>query len=731
MKVLINYDPEEKGYLGTLNGLLKERGHTCLASHNTIEIRHLSGLKEKSGIDAIVMCKEESLKNLVQASTSASVTLDAFRGSVLQYNPSIVVVNSLTHIRTVRHGKWLLGKDLDKLSRIGEPIEIPTFKVIETEQDAFEAVFTLNKAEIISIDIETDDTPRITCISFTGLFNEGGIWKTRSYMIPFWDFGVPHWNTDNGWRVALSCMRNICKNEVPKMMYNAPYDASYLLMYGAEPNNLVLDTMGLMHSLYCELPKSLDFTCSIFDPHYMQWKTEAALAKKNKDIRAYWMYCVKDSFNTLRAAMIMLAEYPEYAFKNYNIQFKFTFPCLYMAFEGVKIDEDAKKKAAEGAKERFTKMLSELRIMAADPSFNPGSPKQVAELIYKTIGAREVKGQKTDNKTLNTVAEQHPILAALCTRIIDYRKETKAHSTYFTFKEINGRLLYQLGPFATDTVRFSSRASNLYVGTQIQNIPEYAKGMMIADDGYKLIELDNSKSEARIVAYFANCQALIDALEDPEKDFYKLLATIFFGMAYEDVTPFMRNKVMKRIIHGKNYQMQEDTFIEVATAKALIEGARILRYKMTTLKAFAKYLLNIYDVKFSEVKKHYEEIREEVKSSGRIVSILGYTRVVFGDINDPAILRSIVAHEPQNLSVHILGIGLWKIYTQMVLPSGGAVRLKAQIHDSNFAQIKDDEKFEERAEQMRQLMLNPVTIKGRQLLIPVERKDGYRWLPEE
>jgi hypothetical protein len=49
----------------------------------------------------------------------------------------------------------------------------------------------------------------------------------------------------------------------------------------------------------------------------------------------------------------------------------------------------------------------------------------------------------------------------------------------------------------------ASSKSNFWCGTQIQNIPYYAKEMLIADEGFILCEPDNSQSEARCTAYLA------------------------------------------------------------------------------------------------------------------------------------------------------------------------------------------------------------------------------------
>src|SRR5690606_14314098 len=112
----------------------------------------------------------------------------------------------------------------------------------------------------------------------------------------------------------------------------------------------------------------------------------------------------------------------------------------------------------------------------------------------------------------------------------------------------------------------------------------------------------------------------------------------------------------------------------------------------------------------------YQEIFNEVKSTGKLTSPLGHVRVFFGDISKKhSLLTGAVAHQPQNLSVEILNRGFWNIYKYLVLPSNGAFRVKAQIHDSVLAQYKEEDRAYY-APRMKALMYNPVVVHGRTLI---------------
>jgi DNA polymerase I-like protein with 3'-5' exonuclease and polymerase domains len=189
--------------------------------------------------------------------------------------------------------------------------------------------------------------------------------------------------------------------------------------------------------------------------------------------------------------------------------------------------------------------------------------------------------------------------------------------------------------------------------------------------------------------------------------------------------------------------MGAKTFKENIGIKILHETASILGYKLVpkpssrkpnekTILGFCKELLDKYHIPFKKVRKWYETIYHEVKTTKMLKSPLGHVRYFFGDIEkDHNMLRSAVAHQPQNLSVAILNIGFWKIYKQMVVQPVaplklGDFRLKAQIHDSILAQYRKELK-EYCVKMMMRLMDNPVEVKGRELRIPVDAKTGTVW----
>jgi len=757
LKILVNYDKMEKNYLPILAHILREMGISAVSTPADLTMGELLQKAKLTSCSAILLINNATLSQCVPGKKP---TLDAWRGSRLNTSVPIVICNKLAHVNTVAHGEWLLRRDLQKLRFAHIAPASFRYTVLERTDMFGEVLRAMQGSKLIAHDIETntgkiskkeeellspDGEPVevkntvITCASWTLLTKDLSL---QTFVLPLVDFDQDHWTSDKDYVKAIKFLQAANKTSVPKVMHNGMYDSFHCIRYHAEPYNYSLDTMVMQHSEFAELPKDLAFVSSLHLNDYIYWKDDSEQASKERDIQKYWGYNGKDTWHTMRVALSWIQKAPAYARKNYAEQFDLSYPALYCNFEGFRIDQEKRAELRSKSLTQLTKARERLQVIFADPNFNPGSWQQVEKYVYKVFGAKKPKIGKstsgTDEKNLKAVSEQHPILARICSEIIDYREASKAIGTYFDFFQYHGRLLWGLNPFGTESGRMSCSTSPMWCGTQVQNVPSYAKTMLIADEGFEIFEIDNSQSEARCTAYCSQEEALIAALEDAERDFYRTLGTLFFNMPYEEVSDFFRNKVLKKVVHGTNYMMGAKTFIENIGIRILYETAPKLGITLVqlprkgdpsqmTASAFAKLLLDSYHKPFPRVRKWYEEIYNEIKTTGKLTSPLGHVRVFFGDIGkNHNMLRGAVAHQPQNLSVTILNKGFRKIYTDLVIPSHGNFRLKAQVHDSILGQYRVSMR-DTYLREIKRLCNNPVIIHGRTLVIPTDLKAGNNW----
>lgn len=730
MKVLLNISAEESRYNKAIEYLFGKAGINVVYTTKVLSITEAMGFASKVNAQAFLICNEQTLFNFVD---DPKPTLNRWRGSRIDTKIPSIVIDKISNVYQTNEGEWLLQKDLKKIRYCRVPGVKFDYTVLTDTRMFSAALDILGQSLIIGGDIETQQwqikrgTKKVPCydpatlqinglgetwitvVSFSGLMPDG---KIKTFVLPLVNGMNDFWKTDEEYAAALLFLQMVMRSDIPKCFHNGLYDSFHLMRYHAAPNNWIFDTMGLSHSWYSELSKDVGFLCSWLLYDHKEWKYMADREHKAiGGIESYWKYAAYDTHMMMRALIELLKNGDTWMLRNYKKQFPLVYPSLYGAFEGFRVNNETRLKLVEKAEERLESALKDLRIMTDDPEFNPGSPDQVSEFLYEVLGAkrppRAKSKSKTDKKSRAFVASQHPIFALFSDRVNNYSLEKKALSTYFSFRQWNSRLLYSLDPFGTDTGRFASRASAAWIGTQIQNQPVYAKEMYEPDDGYIAFEMDFSKAEAICTAYLSRCSALIKALcfpdldnEGNKKDFYKVLGELFFHMEYETVTKEFRNKVLKKIVHGTNYMMGPETFIDnLDDIQTLFLAAKILGVVLTlnpkapkekTPKDFAKQLLDAYHIPFPEVQQWWESIFMEVLTTNKLINpITGHVRYFFGDPRrNKKIQRQAVAHQSQNFSVDNLNTGYLKAYQYMLsLEDPRILRLKTQIHDSLVGQV--------------------------------------------
>jgi DNA polymerase I-like protein with 3'-5' exonuclease and polymerase domains len=267
------------------------------------------------------------------------------------------------------------------------------------------------------------------------------------------------------------------------------------------------------------------------------------------------------------------------------------------------------------------------------------------------------------------------------------------------------------------------------MGTQLQNIPEYLKKAMRAEEGYLLIDTDKSQSEARCTAYLAASESLREALENPPeiagvKDFYCYTGYRFFGIEFDKAHDL--RQAVKKIIHGTNYIMGWATFIDSVGLEKLLHYRKLVGFK-GTIKEFAIHCLALYHELYPEVKEGWETTVKEVATTGKIVTPDGWTRIILGDIvHSHAVMRSCVAHKSQHFSVVGINRAFWELFYYVQVPSKGEYRLKGQIHDSIVSQAIEG-KAKEYAKKQEEIMDIEQETPFGVMRIPLETDISYYW----
>ncbi|MFO0728475.1 MAG: DNA polymerase I [Myxococcota bacterium] len=281
---------------------------------------------------------------------------------------------------------------------------------------------------------------------------------------------------------------------------------------------------------------------------------------------------------------------------------------------GVKVDLSALASmhtVFEGELARLEKACFE----AAGSEFNLGSPKQLQKVLYEDLGLRIVKrtktGPSTDASVLEALSDEHPLPQA----ILEYRQVQKLKSTYVDalpkmVAPKSGRVHTIMNQAVAATGRLSSTEPNL------QNIPirtelgRQLRKVFIAEPGRKLISVDYSQIELRVLAHMSKDPVLSDAFLRG-MDVHTRTAAELFQVDPKDVTPEQRGQA-KTVNFGVLYGMGP---------------MRLARQLGIQRRAASKFVEDYFE-RQPGVKEYIERTLEIARNTGYVTTLLGRRRKV-------------------------------------------------------------------------------------------------------
>ena len=350
---------------------------------------------------------------------------------------------------------------------------------------------------------------------------------------------------------------------------------------------------------------------------------------------------------------------------------------------GVRIDKKALSDLSQSLSVRLAEIEKDVHALAGQ-SFNIGSPKQLGEILFDTLKLGTGKKGKTgaystDSSVLEELAEQGHTIAQ---RVLDWRQLAKLKSTYTDalqekISPVTGRVHTAFALAATNTGRLSSTDPNL------QNIPvrteegKKIRRAFVASPGHKLLSVDYSQIELRLVAEMANIQALKDAFRDG-LDIHAATAAQVFGIPLEQMTPDIRRKA-KAINFGIIYG---------------ISGFGLGR-QLGIAPGEANSFIKTYLERFHELKVWMESIKSFARQNGYVVTLFG-RRCYMPGIQDKNAARRAFA-ERQAINAPIQGTAadiMKRAMNRMpaaLAAAGSSARMLLQVHDELLFEVPEAE----------------------------------------
>ncbi|HIF9197356.1 TPA: DNA polymerase I [Photobacterium damselae] len=587
------------------------------------------------------------------------------------------------------------------------------------DQSRFDAwLEQLKSAEAFAFDTETDSldymVANLVGVSFA--VEEG----KAAYVPVAHDYLDAPEQLDRDW--VLAQLKPLLEDpNQAKIGQNLKYDASVIARYGIEMQGIKYDTM-LESYVYNSVVGRHDMDSLAL--RYLEHKNISfeEIAGKGKgqltfnqiDLEQAGPYAAEDADITLRLHNTL---YPKVSAdeKLLHVFSDIEMPLVpvlsRMERTGVLID--SMKLSAQS--QEIAQRLDELEKRAfeiADQEFNLSSPKQLQAILFEKMGLPVLK--KTPSGTPSTNEEVLQELALdypLPKLILEYRGLAKLKSTYTDKlpKMVNpatGRVHTSYHQAVTATGRLSSSDPNL------QNIPvrndegRRIRQAFIAPQGYKVLAIDYSQIELRIMAHLSGDKALLDAFCHG-KDIHAATAAEILGLPLEQVSSEQRRRA-KAINFGLIYGMSA-----FGLAKQLDMG-----------RGEAQEYMNTYFERYPGVLEYMETTRTVASEQGYVETLFG-RRLYLPDIKSRNGLRRKAA-ERAAINAPMQGTAADIIKRAMVLvdewigqQESGRVRLLMQVHDELVFEVQESE-IESVAKEIKTLMESAA-----QLDVPLIADIGY------
>ena len=579
--------------------------------------------------------------------------------------------------------KARMGTDFSEMSEAQESTEgALTFKAItlDTKEKLFEIVNTITPNTLVAFDTETMglDTKKDRLVGFSFALDE-----QRAYYVPIAHFylGVTEQVSIED---ALRAIKVLLKAKV--IGQNLKFDLSLLyFQHNIEEIVPFADTMIMAWLLNAGSKVGLDSLAKKFFDYEM--KPFKKMVKKgetfaNVDIESATFYASEDAWMTFMLYK-ELDKALDLASLNYlkkeasEVEYPFINTLIAMEQRGIKLDISKLETLKDTLSSRLQLLTQEIYRLSQS-EFNIKSTQQLGNVLFSHLGLQGGKktktGYSTNEKVLNSLIDEHEVIP----KILEYRTVQKILSTYaepllkLAQQDENNRVYTSFIQTGTATGRLSSKDPNL------QNIPvrselgRSVREAFVAKDGYKLLSIDYSQIELRLLAHFSKDSALLEAFNNGA-DIHTATAIKLFG---EEDAQAKRNHA-KTVNFGILYGM----------------GAKKLSDDLNITSKEAKEIIINYFENFPTVKSFLAKIQDNVKSIGYVETILGRRRLFdyqnATGMQKASFMRESINAVFQGSAADLIKLSMLKIEEYLTKEKIDGVML-LQIHDELIFEIKEE-----------------------------------------
>ena len=605
-------------------------------------------------------------------------------------------------------------KEVLKMNQNDEKSQLKFITTLITDVKVLNKVLdSIEPDSIVAFDTETTglEYDKDKLVGFSFCFDE-----KEAYYVPF-----EHFYLGVGEQIAKDDIKNAIRRIFTHKVvgHNIKFDLHFISRFlDDETLSAYNDSMILAWLINPESALALDKLSDALLKHKMVAFKDTV--KKGEtfasvELEEACKYAAEDAFITLKLYNLFLEKLKLQDANHLideakNIEMPFMLTLMAMEKDGIKLDSNSLESFKIEVKQTLDDLTKNIYNLAGS-EFNINSPKQLGVILFETlglpVGKKTKTGYSTNESVLSSLVDAHEIIPEL----LKYREVYKLFSTYvepllkLSVKDKNSRIHTSFIQTGTATGRLSSKNPNL------QNIPARSelglkiRKSFVASDGKKLIGIDYSQIELRLLAHFSQDEVLVDAFKH-DKDIHRQTAVALFG---EDEADAKRG-IAKTVNFGLLYGM----------------GAKKLSVTLGITTKEAKDIIERYFESFPTVRRFFRSIVDLSKEDGYVETLLKRRRY-FDYENAKPMFKAAYERESVNTVFQGSASDLIKLsmieINKVIKVENLEAKMLLQIHDELIFEVTED-KAEELGSKFQSIMENIMELN---VPLKASMNIGHNW----